>query len=363
MKHLMKNVVMKGLVLGAIFTGASLHASAQDAQKSPAVLVEVDSADSAMMAPEVLMPGTIVSRNDSRISAQISGRVEWVASEGTLVKEGDVIAKIDASDFRLQVGRSDAQVKRLEARIEFLKSQLKRYRELASTNNTTTSRLEEVENDLLMTKQDLAQARINHEQAKLALSRTEVKAPFPGRVVQRLAQAGEYSAPGRQIIRLVDVTNLEVKAQAPVKLSPFIKDGQDVTLNVNDKIYETKVRAQIPVGDEVSRTMEIRVDVPEGDWVVGAAVEVALPSQAPEKVVAVDRDALILRVDGTYVFRVGSDNKVERLRVRTGATSGARVAILGGLVDGDQVIIRGGERLRPGQEVRLKPNATEAVGR
>ncbi len=359
---------VSAVLIGATISSFSVQAQEEKDKKAPAVLVEVKQAATSMMAPEVYMPGTIVSKNDSRIAAQVSGLVEWVASEGTLVKKGDVLAKIDDSDFALQVARMDSQVKRLQSRIKFQSTELSRYQELAATNNVAVSRLEEVDSNLTMTKQDLAQARIGYRQAKLSLERTKVRAPFPGRVVSRLSQAGEYAGPGRQMVRLVDVAHLEVKAQAPVKLAMLLKDGQDVALKFGDTRVDTTIRSLIPVGDEISRTMELRVEVPtDSDLVqgliVGSAVQVALPSSAPRQVVSVPRDALVLRVDGTYVFRIKEDKTAERLKVTTGATKGTQVAIGDALLAGDNVVVRGGERLRAGQEVRFKRTDIEAAGR
>ena len=73
------------------------------------------------------------------------------------------------------------------------------------------------------------------------------------------------------------------------------------------------------------------------------------------------RDALVLRTDGTYVYRVKDDNTAERMLVTTGAATGTRVAVTGGIEQGDKVIIRGGERLRPGQSVQLREPATQVA--
>jgi RND family efflux transporter MFP subunit len=329
-------------------------ANAVQQQEAPPALVEIAEASSEMMAPLVFMPGTIVSRNDSQISAEITGRVIWVASEGTLVHEGDVIATIDDQMIALSVERNQSQIKRLEARIKYLNADIERTRELAATNNVAARRLEEEESTLVMTEQDLAQAKIALKQAEISLERTKVRAPFPGRVVARLAQTGEYATPGKQIVRLVDTQHLEVSAQAPVALAGVLKDDQQVSLRQGQTIAAASIRALVPVGDAVSRTMEIRVALPtEQSYVVGAAVQVGLPSSAPEQVVAVPRDALVLRREGTYVFRINEENKAERMLVRTGAATGKVVAVSGGIRDGDRVVTRGGERLRPGQAVEL----------
>lgn len=325
----------------------------------PPAVVEVAEASSEVMAPQVFMPGTVVSRNDSRIAAEISGRVISVVPEGTQVQRGDIIAEIDDRNLKLQLERNRSQIKRLEARIRFLEGDLKRLKELAETNHTPASRVEEAQSQLDMTKEELAQSKLNLDQTRVDLDRTKVRAPFPGRVVARLAQAGEYSAPGRQIVRLVDTNHLEVSAQAPVNLAGILSDNQRVALRQGNSFSDATIRALIPVGDTVSRTMEIRVEVPDGvSFVVGAAVQVGLPSSAPEQVVAVPRDALVLRREGTYVFRVKDDNTAERLAVRTGAANGALVAVVGNITNGDRVVIRGGERLRSGQAVKLRDEVT-----
>lgn len=344
--------------LGMIACIGGAVTAQQQRPAPPPAIVEVASASSEMMAPQIYMPGTVVSRNDSRIASEITGRVLWVAAEGSLVKEGDTIASIDDRMIKLNVARNRSQIKSLEARIQYLQADYKRTQELAETNNVPASRLEQAKSTLVMTEQDLAQARILLEQSEINLERTQVRAPFPGRVVARLAQAGEYAVPGRLVLRLVDTQHLEVSAQAPVSLAQVLNDRQRVSLRGGGKIIDASIRALVPVGDAVSRTMEIRVAVPDGEkYIVGAAVQIGLPSSAPEQVIAVPRDALVLRREGTYVFRVKDDNTAERLLVKTGAAAGGIVAVSGGILSGDRVVIRGGERLRPGQAVALAENA------
>lgn len=338
-----------------------LAAQAQQ-QGPPPALVEVKEATTELMAPEVFIPGTVVSMNDSRIAAEISGRVTWVAPEGTRVAEGDVIAEIDDRNLELLVARGEAAVTRLEARIRFLRADQARLRELVADSYSPTSRLEQAESDLAMAEQDLSDARAVLKQSKIDLDRTKVRAPFPGRVVQRLAQIGEYATPGREIARLVDTENVEVSAQAPVSLAGLVVDGQPVSFRFGTALTPTSLRAIVPVGDQVSRTMELRVVMPASAvQVVGAAVEIGLPSAAPTEVVAVPRDALVLRTNGTYVYRLKDDMTAERLMVRTGTASGNLVAVSGGVSGGDRVVVRGGERLRPGQSVQIRETAEKSV--
>ena len=224
-KNTTHTLIRTGLI--AVATAAFLSASVtaqQQRQAPPPARVEVAEAVQQMMAPQVFMPGTIVSQNDSRIAAEISGRVLWVASEGTLVKAGDVLATIDDRLIRLSVARNRSQIKQLETRLKFLRLELARTENLAKSNNVPASRLEGAENQVLTVEQDLVQAGIALEIAQVNLARSQVVAPFPGRVVERLAQAGEYSTPGRQLVRLVDTEHLEV-SDFPCSFSAHRKIG------------------------------------------------------------------------------------------------------------------------------------------
>jgi predicted N-formylglutamate amidohydrolase len=109
--------------------------------------------------------------------------------------------------------------------------------------------------------------------------------------------------------------------------------------------------------------IEVRVELDEPGWVIGAAVRVALPESEPVPVVAVPRDALILRQNATYVYRVKDDSTVEQVAVSTGIGNGRMIEVRGDLAAGDHVVIRGGERLRPGQAVAVAERARREEAR
>jgi multidrug efflux pump subunit AcrA (membrane-fusion protein) len=89
-------------------------------------------------------------------------------------------------------------------------------------------------------------------------------------------------------------------------------------------------------------------------WPIGSAVRVDLPAaRTGGASLVVPRDAVIVRADGAHVFRVGKDNTAERVTVRVGNGDAKRVEVTGALAAGDRVIVRGGERLRPGQAVTV----------
>jgi hypothetical protein len=115
----------------------------------------------------------------------------------------------------------------------------------------------------------------------------------------------------------------------------------------------SKIRAIVPVGDERSRMIEVRIAMSGDGWPIGSAVRVDLPAARQAAGLMVPRDAVIVRADGAHVFRVGKGDLAERIAVRVGNGDAQRVEITGSIAAGDRVVVRGGERLRPGQPVKV----------
>jgi len=311
-------------------------AEAQAPQMPPAQVKTVK-AEKRLLAPQVEVPGTVISRNDSRISAEVSGRITWIAEVGDAVKKGEVIARIDDTTYR-------AEAKRLDAEFTARSNQLKRVEELAAAQFSSQSTLDQAISDRDGAEAELVQARHN-------LDRTQIRAPFAGVIVARPGQLGEVVAPGTQVARLVDTQNLEISARVPISYSPFLTGLKSVFVTDGANRHTLPVRTVVPVGDERSRMMEIRVGMNGSGWVVGTAVKVEVPSGAAKEVVAVPRDALILRPGAIYVFTVDSEGNAKRSTVKVGGASGEFVEIIGDVAPGAAVVVRGGERLNEGQKV------------
>lgn len=329
-------------------------AFAQEGGEGPLPVVVVGPVTSEKMAETVTVPGSVVSRNDSRIAAEVSGRVEWVAEIGAVVEAGGAIARIDGELLTLQARSAEADVKRLEARVTFLVSEVQRLESLAGKGSATRQRLDEARSERDMARQELATAQVALERAQYDLAHAEVKSPFPGRVVTRLTEPGQFINRGEAAARVVDTTALEVTAQIPVASVASIKEGDTLSVEGPGSAVTATVRALVPVGDEVSRSAQLRASLTGSAWLVGTAVKVATPNGPASDRVAVPRDAILLRPEGQAVFRIGEGDVAELVPVQTDLTAGDRVAVTGDLKPGDRVVVRGGETLQPGQKVEIQ---------
>ncbi len=337
----------------SLLTGGPAAAQGPGRGGPPPASVSIAEAQSVSIAPTIDVPGTVISRSDARIASEISGRVVSVLDVGDTVQAGEPIAELDKRLFELEVADNEAAVESLKSNIGFLTRELARFEELARRNATPARTLDEAAVALDQARQDLARAGIALERSRIDLERASIVAPFSGQIVERLVEPGEYVSSGNEVARLVDTTNVEIRARVPVRTAPYVRTGMTLDLTGLGQQAEGNVRTLVRVGNDVTRTFEIRVGLPTTLWVIGTPVRVAVPTSQPRNVIAVPRDALVLRQAGTSVFKINEEDLAVRVQVQTGAGSGPLIEVDGGLDAGDRVVVRGAERLRDGQPVRI----------
>ena len=324
------------------------------AQGMPPAVVVVADAKLQQLAPSVDVPGTVVSRFDSRLASELSAKLEWIAEVGTTVKKGDTVARLESLTFELLEMEAQNRVKREEARVSFLQSEKKRLDQLSQKNLSAKSQLDQTIADLAVAESDHAIARAQLGLAKISVYVTKIRAPFDGVVTERLRNIGERLNIADEVIRIVDPNSLEVVARAPLNTVNFINEGAVLRLHNDFRQDQAQVRTIVPFGNPQSHMFEVRLDVDPNIWTVGESVRLSMPTSDVKEVLTVPRDALILRREGTSIFKVKPDMSVEQVNVITGLGDGDNVEVIGELNPGERVIIRGAERLSTGMQVTVK---------
>ncbi|WP_444996655.1 efflux RND transporter periplasmic adaptor subunit [Aliikangiella sp. IMCC44359] len=347
--------MIKIKLIKVIFTGlvACFHLLV-NGQGFPTPPVNVVNAETKLLAPVAWVSGTVVSRNNSQIASEVSGRLKMLAELGADVSKGEVIAQIDDQTLLIQKREDIASVQNAKSRLEFLESEVKRKTSLAKRNLSAITDLDET-----VSQRDVALGDLTGAEARLAktvqqLEFTQLKAPFDGLVAQRLSNQGEYVSNGTPIIRLVEMDNLEASVFAPLTTYRFLKQTDSLAVSSELGKGIAKIKTLIPVAESRSHLMEIRLDMSTFDWPVGLNIKVAVANGDKKEALAVPRDALVLRREGTSVFRINGESKAEQVPVSVGVGVGEFVEIIGDIKPGDKIVIRGAERLRNGQAVQIK---------
>ncbi|MFT5138553.1 MAG: RND family efflux transporter MFP subunit [Lysobacterales bacterium] len=320
----------------------------------PAANVKVEYAQQQALAPVTQVVGTVVSRNDARLSAEVEGRLVNVVDVGVRVKKGDALAKIEDTQLKLMQDQLNAEINRAQARLTFLESEEQRYEKLTRSNLAAATKLDETRSNRDIARGDLLVAQSRLAQNNDKLERTTISAPFDGVVVERLMTPGERVDEGSDVIRLIDQQNLEVIARAPLENYPFVYEGLTLDLRAGSLISSGVVRTVVAVGDENTHQFEIRMDLEGSPLPAGLTVRVSVPVSEVKEVLAVPRDALVLRPEGITVFIVDANNHAQQVNVTTGIGAGDKIEIFGAVSPGDRVVIRGNERLQSGQSVNIQ---------
>lgn len=343
------------LVLGALFWGLMPGVQSSAAQSLPAV--EVSRVTLRDVAPAYTAIGSVMSRFDAEVAAQSSGRVVWSAELGAQLQEGEPMLRLDRADLNLQRQLDTTEIARLQAQQNYLDKQLQRLSKLRERDSSSQQELDRLHADRKVIEQQLIAAQVQLAKTDLALERCDVVAPFAGVVAERLVETGEYVTAGQSAGRLVSTTELEGAVLAPAATLRYTKTGAQVLASGENYEQLARVSRVVAVADRVSRLIEVRVKLDGERWVVGEPVRVLLARGTPQQALTVPRDALILREGDSSIALLDDQQKVIKMPVKLGFGQDDYIAVqpLGPMTirPGDRVIVRGAERLREGQQVKV----------
>ena len=263
----------------AISLGGSGMAIAQGAGGGgPPAVVRIAEARVTELAPTIEVPGTVGSRYDARLAAEVSGRLTMLTDIGEVVEKGQILAEIEDISYRLQKAENEGQVARAASRIAFLEREVNRLKRLAAQNVAAKSQLDANESDLQVAREDLDIARARLGLVEFQLSVTKIRAPFSGVVSERFKSLGERVSVGDEVVRLLNQETVEVVARAPLASVAYVAVADELALFNNRLQSSGVVRTLVPVGDPRSHMFEMRIDIPAGPWRIGETVRVVVPS-------------------------------------------------------------------------------------
>lgn len=352
MTHMSEFKISASRWLAALVLLAAVDTAAAQGQERPAS-VQVSRAQVRQLAPSVHATGLVQSRAAADLAAAVSGRLQFVAEPGTAVRSGDVVARMDVRELSLARAEQAARVKRASVNLTSLDRELERLR--ASGSAVSRFNVDQAQANRDLAAADLEVARALLAQTDDQLARSRITAPFDGVVADRMRRAGEELARGDVVARLVNPDELEIRLFVPLRHVRAIQPGHTVNVTADQRKFTAAVSTIVPAGDARSQSFEVLVKAPPVDGLLapGNTVEVELPLGQPQRRLAVHRDALIIRAEGLYVYRINAEDRAERIAVKAGVADGDWIAVDGKLKAGDQVIVRGAELLRGNELVQV----------
>ena len=364
----------------ALFLAATFASPAAAQSGRPPALVEVDAIREERIEQTVPVVGRIVPREQGTVAASIGGPVAEVAVRiGDRVQAGDVLIELarDLPEARLAQRRADesleaARVRTAEAEVDLARQELERLEKLKGSSAFPKAAYEDKSQELVRRRSRvreaaaaLVRARVQREMAEIELARTTVRAPYAGVVTARQAVPGGYVKAGDPVATLVDDQRLEVEADVPADRLASLVPGLEVTLELDDgSVHAATVRAVVPDENPLTRTRPVRF-MPRfapgggsGRPAANQSVVVRIPVAGPGIVASVHKDAVVSRGGRSLVYVASGTPRAARAEVRSiriGESVGSRFVVVDGLRAGELVVVRGNERIKPGQAIRYRP--------
>jgi RND family efflux transporter MFP subunit len=323
----------------------------------------------------VAVTGTLVAEEQVLLSLKVTGRLAELAVDlGSVVRRGQVVARLDPTDFRLRLEQAEAALHQARARLGLdpagtdgqvdpeqtsLVLQARAVLEEArlTRERVAEGRYQDAREEVRNRQAILAQRGSELELARQALADTVLRAPADGMIRERRAAVGEYLAAGAPVATLVKVHPLRLVLAVPERAAAAIRVGQDVRVSVEGDaaVHAGRVARLSPSIHEQSRTLTVEAEVPnpEGRLRPGAFARAEVIVAADQPALFVPASAIVIFAGIEKVLTVREGRAVE-LRVQTGRRQGERVEIVAGLRPGEPVVVEPGN-LVGGQPVTVQP--------
>lgn len=309
----------------------------------------------AMVAPEAEYIGTVYFQEVSDIASEVKGRVETVNfEEGQRIKAGTKLIQIDSEILASSLMATHATYGQVGANLEKARIDFRRIKRLYEKQLASGKDYDEYRFRVKVLEKQLASLKAEVAQIKAELNKKSIRAPFGGVILKKHVDRGEWLSPGSLVATLAKDDIVEIVVNVPENVVAHSRVGMVVEVEVAGRSIKGVVAAIIPRGDVATRTFPVKIRVDNRYHLLeGMAAKVRLPRDERIEATVVNRDAVISS-RGKMVLWTVEDGKAVMVPVKVIGYDGIMAGVSGaGLGKGTVVVIKGNERLRPGQAVSI----------
>ena len=322
---------------------ALLLAGAVPAQQFPPAPVIVSEVIVRPVTPSISLVGSVQGRRAATVGTEVEGKVaRRLAEEGQRVERGTAL-------FVLENNQLETSMREAEADLDLRRFEHGRDKDLFAQEAIS-------EQQYRGSVYQLARAESKAAALKRQLDDLTVRAPFAGAITRTLAETGEWINRGAPVARLVSTDTLRIYVDVPETFVTGLRPGDSASLVIEalgTSPIEGRVGAVLAEGSAEGRTFPVVVEAPNpGGVLANMSARVTFSGAEGDSLLLVHKDAVVTSAFGQSVFLADGDKAVSR-PLKTGLAYQEYVAVEGDLRPGDLAIVRGNERLRDGQAVRV----------
>jgi len=352
---------ISALAVLLILSSAALYAQEQKpggagaAAGPPPARVVVSEVSRGMMAPEAEFIGTVYYQEVSEVASEVSGRVEAVNfEEGVRVKEGFVLARVDAQILKKVIESTRASYEQVLSDLEKARIDLRRFEGLFEKELISEKDHDEAVFTVrgLEKRADSLKAELGRYEVELG--KKDLPSPFGGVVLKKHVDRGEWLSPGSVVATVARDDYVDIVVNVPGEVLMHTREGMSVEMRAGGRMITGSVFAIVPSGDVPTRTFPVKIRVRNTYSLIGGMEAlVRLPVGAKVESLLVNRDAVIPVFGQNAVFAVVEGSAV-MIPVQIVGFEGMKAGVSAmGLEPGMKVVIKGQERLSQGQTVEV----------
>ena len=361
------------LTFMCLFFASPLHAQSKFKDKSKrASLVEIEKVKVVKVSEKTNAIGRLVALDPIIVSSKINQEILKVHFKiGDDVKKNDLLFTLASKDIIRNIKQINAELKLEEKTLNLLKEQLslrdskaKNAKNLKERRIITQDNLDNVNISLLQNKQQIAQREYNIIKLKISLDENKenltfakILSPVDGNIISIQAQTGALISKGKILASILANGLNEIETDLRSELASQIIIGSEVNI-INDKTnYKGKVRGIVNSENIRTGTRKVRItlneSLPKSLSASGTrfSLEISIGKSLPRLLIS--KDALISRGNKQIVYCFEKGLAKQKL-VKIGISVGNKIEILGGLEEGQLVVVKGNENLRPNQSIKIK---------
>lgn len=352
-----------GLSLLAVTFGLSGcdQENKEQAQQAPVKTVQADVVTVTLGSVPLtsVVPGAVVPDQKAQIASRLMGYIKNLdVKVGQEVKRGDLLFSIDSGDIKSQISQANSAYQQALAALKDANLDYKRFTKLYKEDSVSKQQYDKIKLQYSVAQENLASAKSGLSQAKSQLNYANVKAPFDGVIVQKMAVAGSLAAPGNPVVVMENLKSLSVQTQVSADLYAVLRNGDTAKVMIDGikKPFVGTIYTLVSAADPKTRTHTVKLSLPNVNDVNSGTFARVIFKRGERQTMMLPVSAVINRAGIEGVFVVENGHAFFHM-VRTGATMDGMVEVQSGLALGEQIVISNNQDMLNGDVVETSQSS------
>ena len=364
MKQLVKAFSFTVLASAIGLTGCSHdepHALNSELQQS--IVANVETVELGTVPMLAVVPGAVVSDQKAEISSRLIGYIKDLNVEvGQEVTRGDLLFSIDSSDVKSQITQANAAFQQARAALEDAKLDFDRFTKLFKEDSVSKQQFDKIRLQYTLSQENLAAAKSGLDQAKAQLSYANVRAPFTGVIVEKIANAGALASPGQPIVVIENLKSISVQTEVAGELFAVLRAGDtaEVLIDGQAESLQGVIYTLVSAANPKTRTHTVKLSLPAiNDVNSGTFARVSF-KRGERLTMMVPSSAVVQRAGISGVFVVENGSAYFSM-IRPGMRMNGLTEVQAGLNLGERIVVDNNQSLLNGDLIETSASNDEGA--